>query len=119
LAKGLEALSTAAAAVSTAAAAAESAAATAAATTTAVATTATTTAAATTATGAIFAGLGFVDSESAAVMLLAVQSGNRRLGFLIRTHLNESEALAATGFPIGDDFGALHGAVLRKKLLQV
>jgi hypothetical protein len=105
------------AAAESAALAAAAAVSTAAAATTAVSTAATTTAA--TATGAIFAGLGFIDGESAAIMFLAVQRGDRRCCFRITSHLNETEALAATGFPIADDFGRLHGSVLAEKLLKV
>jgi hypothetical protein len=78
---------------------------------------ATTTAA--TATGAVFAGLGFINGESAAVMFLAVQRGNGCRCFRIASHLNETEALAAAGFAVADDFGRLHGAVLAEKLLKV
>src|ERR1700733_12266096 len=57
---------------------------------------------------ALFARLGFVDGESAAIDLLPVHRRDRRLRFLIRTHLNESESFAAAGFPIADHLGALH-----------
>jgi hypothetical protein len=83
---------------------------------TTVTTAATTTA--TTATGAVFAGFGFVDGKRTAVVFLTVEGCDRRLGFFIRTHLDESESLASTGFPITDDFCTLHGAVLREKLFQ-
>ena len=84
----------------------------------AVATTATTTTAAATATGAIFAGLGFIDGQGAAFVFMAVECGNGRLCFGIRTHLDEPETFAATGVPVIDDFGALHGAVRTEQLLQ-
>jgi hypothetical protein len=97
--------------------------ATAAATTTTAAATATTTAVttttATTATGAIFTGFGFVDGERTAVVFLAVQCRNSSLSFIIGPHLDESESLAAAGFPVADDFCAGHGAVLRKQLFQI
>src|SRR6266481_1689783 len=105
----------------TAAAAPTAAAAVSATATTAAATTVTTAAAATTAaaTGAVFAGLGFIDREGPAVMLLAVKGGDCRLGLGIRAHLNESETLAAAGLAVGNDFGGLHGTVLSEQLLQV
>src|SRR5262245_31924331 len=52
-------------------------------------------AAAATATGAVFAWAGFVDGQRAAVMLLAVQSSDGRLGLAVIGHLHKAKALAA------------------------
>src|SRR4051812_14525458 len=105
-------------AVAAATAAATTAAATAAATVAAAATRATaaaaTVAAATTA-GAVFFRLGFVDSQGATAVLLAVEGRDCRLGFFIAAHLDEPETLAATGVPVRDDLGAGHGAVGAKQ----
>jgi hypothetical protein len=109
---------TAAATTATTATAAAAAATTAAAVATAAATTTaaiTTTAAA---TAPAFLGLGFVDSESTAIMFLAVDSGNRRLRFSIAAHFDKTKALASAGVTISDDLSALHGAVRSKELFQ-
>ena len=96
-------------AVAAAAVAATAAATTAAVTTTVAATTAAAVAATTTATTAavtttaaataraVFAGLGFVDGQRPAAVLLAVQRGDRRLRFVVGAHLDEPEALAPAG----------------------
>jgi hypothetical protein len=52
-------------------------------------------------------------------VFLAVQCSDCSLGFFIATHLDESESFAAAGFPVADDFRALHGAVLREQLFQI
>src|SRR5438045_268648 len=84
------ATTTVAAAATTTATAPESAAAT---TTAATESTAATTAAA----PALFARAGFVDGEGPAVVLVAVQRRDRRLGFLIGAHLDEAESLGPAG----------------------
>src|SRR5882724_6315109 len=93
-------------------------------TATAVAAAAATTAAASTttataATAAVFARASFVDGERAPVVLLAVHSGNGRLGFFITSHFDKAEAFASTGVAVHDDFGALHSAVLTKNLIKI
>src|SRR2546430_8409197 len=55
--------------------------------------------------GALFAGLGLVYGEGAAVFFLAVEGGDGGLGLLIAAHLNETEALGAAGVAVGDDVG--------------
>src|SRR5262245_21976091 len=85
------------------AATAVAAASTAAATTPAVATAAATT---TAATRALFARLGFVDGQRAAIVLLAVERGDRGLRFGVAAHLDKAEALAAAGLAIRDYLGA-------------
>ena len=97
----------AATAAAVAAAATTAAAAPAAATTAAVAT-----AAAAATARAVFAGLGLVDGQGAAVVLLAVEGGDGGLGLVVAAHLDEAEALAPAGVAVLDDFGALDGAVL-------
>ena len=52
-------------------------------------------------------------------MPLAVQGGDGRLGFLIGTHLHETETLAAAGLAVGDDFRLLDLAMLGEQLLEV
>src|SRR5262245_8422466 len=102
-----ESIAPAAAATTTVTTAAASAA-----TTAAVTATATTTAAAeATATGALFAGLGFVDGEGAAAVFLAVHRRDRGLGLGVAAHLDESEALGASGVAVVDDLRALDRAV--------
>jgi hypothetical protein len=111
--KSITAAATAATTATAAATAAAAVSATAAATTTATAVT--TTAAA---TAPAFLGLGFVDSESTAIMFLAVDSGDRCLRFSIAAHFDKTEALASAGVTVSDDLSALHGAVRSKKLFQ-
>jgi hypothetical protein len=99
-------------------------AATPAATTAAVATSAAaaaTTVAASTATAAtaFLARAGFIDGQRAPIILLAVQRGDGRLSFVVRTHFDKPEAFAPTRVPITDHFRAGHGSVLRKKFLQL
>jgi hypothetical protein len=119
-------------AIATAAVAAATAAATAAITTPATATTAATestaatttaattepTAATTASTTAVFARAGFVDGEGTSAVLLTIEGRNRRLGFVIRAHLDEAEALAAAGVTVVDDLRGDHSPVLTKQLLQ-
>src|SRR5687768_4722615 len=76
-------------------------------------------AAAAAAARAVFTGLGLVDGEVAAHVVLAVEGGDGRLGLLVGGHLDEPEALGAAGVPVGDDLGALDGAVRGEQLLQV
>jgi hypothetical protein len=52
-------------------------------------------------------------------VFLTVQGCDRRLGFIVGPHLDESKSLAATGFPVADDFSAGHGSVLREQLFQI
>jgi hypothetical protein len=110
------AAATAATIVSTTAAAAI-AAATAAATTTAVTASATTTAA--TAAGTRLTRPGFVDRQSAAIVILIVQIPDCLLGLGVGVHLDESESLATPCVTVGDDLGTLNGAELRKELLKI
>jgi hypothetical protein len=108
MAASLRSLVTASAATTTAPTVAAAAATTAAASTTA-----------TTAAAAIFARASFVDGERAPVVLLAVHSGNGRLGFFIASHFDKAETFASAGVAIHDDFGTLHGAILTKDLVQI
>jgi hypothetical protein len=86
--------------------------------TTAASPTAAVSTAATATTGAFFFGSGFIDGERATVVLLTVQSGNGRLGFLIRGHFHESKTFAATGFSIVDDLSGNDLAMRAKHLFQ-
>jgi hypothetical protein len=78
-------------AASTEAASTTAAASTVAASTTAAASTETTAATATTA-ASFFARPGFVDGQCASAVLLTIKRGDRRLGFVVVAHLDESEA---------------------------
>ena len=115
----IAAAATAAATVATTAATASAATTATAAAVATSATTAAAVAATTAATRAIFLGLGFVDGQCAAVVILTVERGDRGLRFLIRPHLDESEALAAAGITVGNDLGGLDAAVLAEELFQV
>jgi len=64
----------------------------------------------------LLAGLGFVDGQRPAVMFLAVQCGNRRLGFLVAGHFDKAEAFAAAGHLVHDHSGAFDRSVLREHL---
>ena len=99
------AASAAATAASAATAAATTVAASATATTATAAASASATAAATTATGAVFAGLGHVNGQSSAGVILAIQGSDRRLCLGLRGHLDESKAFGAAGVAVGDHFG--------------
>jgi hypothetical protein len=81
---------------------------------------ATTTAEATPATtaGAFFLGPGFVDSQGATVVLLAVECGNCRLGFAVAGHFDKPKPLAAARVAIVDDLGRNHRTVSREQLFQ-
>src|SRR5437764_796482 len=82
-------------------------------------TTAATAASATAAAGSVLARLGFINGQSATVMLLTVERPDGRLGGLFRVHLYEPESLTASGLAVADDLSALHGSVRRKQLLQL
>ena len=121
---GLVSAAIAAAAAVSAATAAETTAST---TTTAASTkptaTSTTTAAETTAstattTGTLFTGASFIDGQCAAFMLLAVQSGDRSLGFLVAGHFHEPETLAAAGVSIIDNLSGHNLAMGTKQLFE-
>jgi hypothetical protein len=113
------ATATAVAATATAAAATTvTTAASAAATTTTAVTTAASATTTTTATGTIFTRLGLVHGEGPAILFLTVQGGDGSLRFIVGTHLNESETLAAACLAVADHFSAAHGAVLTEQLFQ-
>jgi hypothetical protein len=95
------------------------------------ATTATTVASATSATpastattaseaaGTFFLRTGFVDSEGSAHVLLTIQRGDRRLGFFIRRHFDESKTLASAGLAVRNDLRRRDIAVLTEQLGQI
>jgi hypothetical protein len=112
--KSVTAPTTATAAATAATTTVTTAAAAATATTTAVSTTATTT----TAWAAAFFGFGFIDGESASAVFLTVECGDTGLRLGIAAHLDESETLAAAGFPIGNHFSALNSAMRSEQFLQ-
>ena len=55
------------------------------------------TASAAAAATAIFLGLGFVHLQGATAVVLAIQGGDGRLGFLIGTHFDKSKPFALAG----------------------
>src|SRR4051794_29467173 len=119
IAAAATAAATTTAAVAAAATTAAAATVAAAATTAAAATVSTATATTTAATRTLFARLGFVDGQGAAIDLLAIEGGDDGLRLFIGRHLDEAEALAAAAVAIGDDFRALHGAVRAAELLEI
>ena len=111
-----------AATTATAAAAAEAAAATCATATAEATTTAAagaTTAAATEAARTLFTRTRLVDDDRATVERLAVHAVDGCLGFRIRAHLDEAEALRAPRVAVHHDLGRRDRAVLREGLLEV
>jgi hypothetical protein len=86
----------------------------------AAASTATTVAAsATTATAAVFLRTRFVDGQGAAIMLLAVDRGDRGRGLFVAGHFDKAKTLAATRVAVVDDLGAGDRAMLREQLFEV
>jgi hypothetical protein len=67
---------------------------------------------------AIFPRLGFVYFEGPAAMLLTVERCNRRLGFLIAAHLDETEPLALASVSVVDYVRAFHCTIRGKQLFQ-
>src|SRR5205807_8267521 len=60
-----------------------------------------------------------VDDDRATVERLAVHAVDGRLRFGIGTHLDEAEALRATGLPVHHHLRRGHRPVLRERLLQL
>jgi hypothetical protein len=52
-------------------------------------------------------------------MFLAVEGGDRSLGFVVAAHFDESESLAAAGVAIVDDLRRNHLAMLAEQLFQL
>src|SRR5438128_156664 len=63
-------------------------------------------------------GPGFVDRQSSAIDLFAVQSANGRLGLGVAAHLHEAKAFGSSGVSVHDDLRGCHGAVRLKQLPQ-
>ena len=57
------------------------------------------------ASGAGLARLGLIDGEAAAVMLLVIELPDGRFRFRVAAHLDEPEALGATGLAVGNHLG--------------
>jgi hypothetical protein len=51
-------------------------------------------------------------------VFLAIKGRDRGSSLFIAAHFHETETLAAAGFPVGDDFGALDGAMCAEQFLQ-
>jgi hypothetical protein len=64
-----------------------------------------------TAAAAIFFRPGFVDIQGSAVEFPAIQSGNRTLPFVIRTHFHEPESSGPSGLPVCHDAHTINRAV--------
>ena len=77
------------------------------------------TATAATAAATFLARLGFVDRQRAAIVFLAVESGDGGLRLLIAGHLNKAESLAAARVSVRDHFRALDGAKSREQTFQI
>jgi hypothetical protein len=74
-------------------------------------------AAATSAAGGFRAG--FIDGEPAAIVVLAVQSFDCRLGFVVIRHFNEPESTAPARLSIAQYLSRAHRAELLEQLLEV
>src|SRR5437899_1254809 len=70
-------------------------------------------------TTTIFARLGFVDFQSAAINFLAIELINRRCGFFIAGHFDEPEASRTPSVAVFDDARRLNRAGLSKQFLQL
>ena len=73
-------------------------------------------ASAATATSAGFAGFRCVDAQGTALVVLVIQSGNRRIGSRHFAHGNKCKTTRAARFTIGDDFHAFHRTVGTEEL---
>jgi len=76
-------------------------------------------AAATAAASAVRTGLGLIDLNSSAAVVLTIQGGNRRLGFRVAAHLDKGKPLALAGAAIADNLGTLNRAVGAEHFFQV
>jgi hypothetical protein len=77
------------------------------------------TAPSTAAARAIFLGTRFVDGQRSAVVRLIMHAVDRRLGFGITAHFDETEAFAAPGIAIFHYLSERHSAELRKHFFQL
>src|SRR5205807_1219326 len=67
----------------------------------------------------LFPGLGLVDRQVPAPVVVPVEPLDGRLRLGVRAHLHEAESLRAVRVPVDDDLGALHRAELGEQRLQV
>jgi hypothetical protein len=74
---------------------------------------------ATASAASIFAGLGFVDRESTAVVLAIVKTIDGGQGFGLAIHLHKAEPFASPGVAVLDHLGALNGPELGEELLEL
>jgi len=70
-------------------------------------------------TRALFTGTGFVNGQGSAIVLLAVERGNRRRSLFIAGHLDEAETFASAGLTVADDLRRLNLAVSAEQLFQL
>ncbi len=61
----------------------------------------------------------FVDSETTAVVILAIQALDGREGLVVIVHLHEAESPTPTGLAVAQDLGAAHGPVLLEQFLKL
>lgn len=61
---------------------------------------------------------GLINSQVAAIVVLAIGACDRCLGLIVGTHLDKAKPLGAAGFTIHDHLGRSHGAELVKNLFQ-
>jgi hypothetical protein len=73
-------------------------------------------AAATTTAGTGLTGFRCIDAQRTALIVLVVQSGNRRIGSRHFAHRNKCKTTRAARFTIGDDFHAFHRTVGTEEL---
>jgi hypothetical protein len=73
----------------------------------------------TAAAATLFARLGFVNRQRTAIVLLFVKRLDCGASTIVFAHLDESKALATTGFAILDHFGASDFTKLREQLLKI
>jgi hypothetical protein len=65
-----------------------------------------------------FPGLGFIDHESTASTLLALEPRNRGVGCLAVGHFDKPETFGAAGVAVGNDTGLVHHAIWLKQLAE-
>jgi hypothetical protein len=67
------------------------------------------------ATAAAFFRAGFVDAESAAIHVTAIERGDGAVSLAVIAHFHESKAAGATCVAVGHDIHAVYGAILLKQ----
>jgi hypothetical protein len=70
-------------------------------------------------TATLFARARFIDRQRAAIELLHIQAGDRRIRLFVAIHFDEGKAFAAAGVAIHDHFGAFYLPEFREQLIQI